>query len=74
MEQNLGPHMLQKCATLAASFGQCFVVVFLRGFGVQAQVELVLPAEVEARLAKRIVARAPPGGPLATSAACAAIL
>jgi hypothetical protein len=38
------------------------------------QVELVLPAEVEAGLEKRVVAPARPGWPLATSAACAAIL
>jgi hypothetical protein len=59
---------------LGRVLGQGLVVVFLRRLRVQAQVELVLPAEVEARLAQRIVARAAPGWPLATSAACAAIL
>ena len=41
--------------------GQGLVVVFLRRLRVQAQVELVLPAKVEARLAERIVARAGTG-------------
>lgn len=43
---------------LGAVLGQGLVVVLLRRLRVQAQVELVLPAEVEARLGKRIVARA----------------
>ena len=33
------------------------VVVFARGVGVQPKVELVLPAEVEARAAQRVVAQ-----------------
>ena len=34
---------------LVRFLGQRFVVIFLRGFGIEAEVELVLPAEVEAR-------------------------
>ncbi len=45
---------------LGRVLGQGLVVVLLRGFRIQAQVELVLPAEIEARLAERIVARAGP--------------
>ena len=59
---------------LGAVLGQGFIVVGLGRVGVQAQVELVLPAEVEARLGQRIVAQRAPGWPLATSAAWAAIL
>jgi len=50
IEQKLGPHMEQKCATLWASFlGQRLVVVFERGVGVEREVELVDPVEFEAR-------------------------
>ena len=56
IEQKCGPHMEQKCAVLAPSCGQRFVVKFARGDGVEAEVELIFPAEFEARLAQRVVA------------------
>jgi hypothetical protein len=56
IEQNFGPHMLQKCAVFCAFGWQRLVVILLRCVGVERQVELVAPAEFEARLAERIVA------------------
>ena len=53
---------------------QRLVVIGARRVGIEREVELVLPAELEAGLRQRIVARAAPGWPLARSAACAAIL
>ena len=47
MEQNFGPHIEQKCATLCASFGSVSSWIQPRRVGVEAQVELVLPPEVE---------------------------
>ncbi len=49
IEQNFGPHIEQKCATLCASFGRVSSCM-ARAFRVQAQIELVLPAELEAGL------------------------
>jgi hypothetical protein len=48
IEQNFGPHMEQKWATLCAFFRQGLVVEIARGVGVERQVELVFPAELEA--------------------------
>ena len=60
---------------LGRILGQRFIVECARGVGVQTQVELVFPAELEARLAQSASSRErAPGWPLATSAACAAIL
>src|SRR5271169_1394526 len=42
---------------LVRLLGQRLVVEFARGFGVEPQVELVLPAEVEARAGERVVAQ-----------------
>ena len=41
---------------LGAFGGQGFVVIFERGFGIERQVELVAPAEIEAGARQRIVA------------------
>jgi hypothetical protein len=43
--------------------GQRLVVVFARGVGVEREVELVDPAELEARARARRRAAAPPDGP-----------
>ena len=59
---------------LGAVLRQGLVVEFLGGVGVEAEVELVRPAELEARLGQRVVAQLRTGWPLARSAACAAIL
>ena len=42
---------------LGAFLRQRFVVKFLRLFGVEAEVELIGPAELETRLAERVVAQ-----------------
>ena len=42
---------------LVRLLGQRLVVVFLRGVGIEPEVELVLPAEIEARARERIVAQ-----------------
>ena len=47
--------MEQKCATFADSFGSVSSWK-ARGVRVEAEVELILPAELEARLGQRIVA------------------
>ena len=57
----LGPAHGAEMRHLGAVLGQGLVVVLLRRLGVQAQVELVLPAEVETRLAQRVVTRAGTG-------------
>jgi hypothetical protein len=59
---------------LVGLLGQGGVVEFAGGFGVEAEVELVFPAELEPRAAERVVAQRAPGWPLARSAAWAAIL
>ena len=59
---------------LGASLRQRLVVVLARGLRIEREVELVLPAELEARLRQRVVRTARAGWPLARSAACAAIL
>ena len=56
IEQKCGPHMEQKCAVLAPSCGQGFVVELARGLGVEREVELIFPAEFKARLRERVVA------------------
>ena len=56
IEQNFGPHIEQKCATLWASFGSVSSWYFARGVGIEREVELVLPAEVEARARDGVVA------------------
>ena len=62
-------------ALLGALGGQGLVVELARRLGIEREVELVLPAELEARLATaRRPSRARPGWPLARSAAWAAIL
>ena len=50
--------MLQKCASLAASAGSVSSWYRRAVSGSSAEVELVVPAELEARLAHRVVARA----------------
>ena len=40
---------------LGRILGQCFIVVRARGVGVETEVELVLPAEFESRLAQGVV-------------------
>ena len=57
IEQNFGPHIEQKCATLCASFGRVWSWKLARRLGIERQVELVLPAELEARAAERVVAQ-----------------
>ena len=64
IEQNFGPHIEQKCATLADS-GQRLVVVGAGSVRVEAEVELVFPAELEARLGQGVVADLCAGWPLA---------
>jgi hypothetical protein len=53
---------------------QRLVVIFPRRVGVEREVELVFPPELEPRAAQRIVANCALGCPFARSAACAAIL
>jgi hypothetical protein len=59
---------------LVRFLGQGLVVEVAGGFGVEGEVELVLPAELEAGAAERVVAVLAAGWPLARSAAWAAIL
>ena len=59
---------------LGAFCGERLVVVLLGRVGIEAEVELVAPAEVEARLGERVVADLGGGVALARSAACAASL
>ena len=59
---------------LGAVGRQGLVVEFLGRLGVEREVELVAPAELEPRPRQRVVALARPGWPFARSAACAAIL
>jgi hypothetical protein len=47
IEQKCGPHMEQKCPSLAPSCGKSFIVKLTRGFRVEAQVELIFPAKLE---------------------------
>jgi hypothetical protein len=61
MEQNFGPHMEQKRASLNPLFGQRRIVFRLGGFRVQGKTELILPAELEARAGQFIVAVAGAG-------------
>ena len=56
IEQKCGPHIEQKCAIFAPSGGQRLVVEFARGFRVQAEIKLVLPAKFKTRFAQRIIA------------------
>jgi hypothetical protein len=56
IEQKCGPHIEQKCATLCASFGRVSSWKDLRLLRIEAEVELVFPAELEARLGERVVA------------------
>jgi hypothetical protein len=57
IEQNFGPHIEQKCATLCASFGSVSSWKARAVSGSSAEVELVLPAELEARRRQRVVAQ-----------------
>ena len=59
---------------LGAFGGEGLVVILLGGFGVEDEVELVAPAELEAGAAQRVVADLAAGWPLARSAAWAASL
>jgi hypothetical protein len=59
---------------LVRVLGQRLVVELLGLLRIEAEVELVLPAELEARLGQRVVAHLRAGWPLARSAAWAAIL
>jgi hypothetical protein len=59
---------------LGRFLGQGFVVEFARLVRIEAEVELVVPAELEARLGQRVVADLRAGWPLARSAAWAASL
>ena len=63
MQQNLGPHMRAEVGGLGAFGGEGLVVVLLGGFGVEAEVELVAPAELEPGAAERVVVE--PGGGVA---------
>ncbi len=74
IEQNLGPHIEQKCATLCASLGRVASWKARAVSGSSDQVELVFPAEVEAGARQRVVAQLRRGMTLARSAAWAAIL
>ena len=56
IEQKWGPHMLQKWAVLAPSCGRVSSWNSRAVSGSSAEVELVLPAELEAGLAQRVVA------------------
>jgi hypothetical protein len=47
MEQNFGPHMEQKMRHLVRFLRQRLVVEFARGVGVEREVELINPAELE---------------------------
>ena len=47
IEQNFGPHMLQKCAALERVLRQRFVVHPPGGFRVERQPELLVPVERE---------------------------
>ena len=49
IEQKCGPHMLQKCETFAALSGRVFIVKVFGRIGVQREIELVFPAELEPR-------------------------
>ena len=64
IEQNCGPHIEQKCATLAPSAGSVSSWKARARSGSSAEVELVLPAKLEARLGQRVVARLRAGMPL----------
>ncbi len=57
MEQNLGPHIEQKCANLVGVLRQGLVVEAPGGVRIETQIELVLPAEVEPGAAERVVAQ-----------------
>jgi len=59
---------------LGTFLGQGLIVEFLSLLRIEAKIELVGPAEFEARLGQRIVAHLRAGMALARSAACAAIL
>ena len=48
--------MLQKCAVLAPSCGRVSSWKSLAVVGIEAEIELILPAELETRLAERVVA------------------
>ena len=61
IEQNLGPHMLQKAADLNASCGQGLVVHAAGGLGVEGEPELLFPVEVVAGAGERVVAVAGAG-------------
>ena len=50
IEQKCGPHIEQKCATLAPGRRQRFVVKLARRLRIERQIELIFPAEFEARL------------------------
>ena len=55
MEQKCGPHIEQKCAVFAASAGRVSSWKSRAEVGVQGEVELVLPAEVEAGVGQGVV-------------------
>ena len=57
MEQNFGPHIEQKWAIFRALGGQRFVVELFGCVRVEAQVELVFPAELEAGFAQTASSR-----------------
>jgi hypothetical protein len=59
---------------LRARLRQRLVVELARLVGIEPEVELVVPAELEARLRDRVVADLRAGWPLPRSAACAATL
>ena len=48
--------MLQKCASFGAVLRQRFVVEVLGGRRIEAEIELIFPAEFEAGFAQRVVA------------------
>jgi len=66
--RNAGRTSKQKCATLADSLGRVSSWNSARAIRVEADVELVFPAELEARLAHRVVAHLRAGVALARSA------
>ncbi len=57
IEQNFGPHIEQKCATLCASFGSVSSWKERAVFRIEREVELVLPAELEAGPRQSVVAQ-----------------
>jgi hypothetical protein len=59
---------------LVRFLGQRLVMVLARGVGIERELHLVVPAEVETRSRRRVVTQLRRRMALATSAACAEIL